>query len=99
VAGVVPLIYGIVSVMKNFHVPLPDETYMQLRAAAERSNVPATSLAREAIDSWLRQQFRKAQHEAIASFASESAGTSFDLDPDLEAAGIEHLLKERTDGK
>jgi hypothetical protein len=79
--------------MKNFHLPLPEETYSQLRAEAERSRVPATSLAREAIDTWLRQQQRKARHDAIAAFAGEMAGSRLDLDPDLESAGIEHLQK------
>lgn len=78
--------------MKNFHLPLPEQTYDQLKAAAERAQVPATSLAREAIDAWLRQQFRKARHNAIAAYAAEMAATNFDLDPDLEAAGIEHLV-------
>ena len=62
---------------------------------AQRSKVPATTLAREAIDSWLRQQQRKARHEAIAAYAKEMAGTPLDLDPDLEAAGIDHLVKTR----
>ena len=79
--------------MKNFHLPLPDETYSHLRAEAERAQVPATILAREAIDAWLRQQARKARHDAIAAYAVEMAGSSFDLDPDLEAAGIEHLVR------
>jgi hypothetical protein len=79
--------------MKNFHVPLPEQTYDHLRAAAERARVPATALAREAIDSWLRQQLRKARHDAIASYAAEMAGTDLDLNADLEAAGIEHLVK------
>jgi len=79
--------------VKNFHVPLPEQTYDRLRAAAERARVPATALAREAIDSWLRQQLRKARHDAIASYAAETAGTNLDLDADLEAAGIEHLVK------
>lgn len=79
--------------MKNFHVPLPDETYDHLRIAAERSKVPATTLAREAIDFWLRQQVRKARHDAIVAFAAEALGTSLDLDDELEAAGIEHLVK------
>ena len=79
--------------MKNFHVPLPDETYDHLRIAAERSKVPATALAREAIDFWLRQQLRKARHDAIAAYAAETAGTSLDLDAALETAGIEHLVK------
>lgn len=79
--------------MKNFHLPLPERTYSQLRAEAERAQVPATALAREAIDLWLRQQLRKARHGAIAAYAAEMAGTNLDLDPDLESAGIEHLVK------
>lgn len=75
--------------MRNFHLPLPDDTYEHLRDAAERSKVPATALAREAIDFWLRQQRRKARHDAVAAYAAETAGTSLDLDADLEAAGIE----------
>jgi len=39
--------------MKNFHLPLPEHTYALLRAEAEQTQVPATVLAREAIDSWL----------------------------------------------
>ena len=57
--------------MKNFHLPLPDQTYLQLRAEAERTQVPATSLAREAIDFWLREKARKARHDAIAAYAAE----------------------------
>ncbi len=79
--------------MKNFHLPLPERTYAQLRAEAVRTQVPATTLAREAIDLWLRNQFRAARHEAIAGYAEEMAGTNLDLDPDLESAGIEYLVK------
>jgi hypothetical protein len=79
--------------MKNFHLPLPEQTYTGLRAEAERTGVPATTLAREAVDWWLRQQVRKARHDAIAVYATEMAGTRLDLDADLESAGIEHLVK------
>ena len=78
--------------MKNFHLPLPEQTYIRLRAEAERTQIPATTLAREAVDGWLRQQSRKARHEAIAGYATEMAGTHLDLDTDLESAGIEHLV-------
>lgn len=84
--------------MKNFHLPLPEQTYANLRAEAEREQVPATALAREAIDSWLRQQLRKARHDRIAAYAAEMAGTDLDLDPDLEAAGMEHLVETRNPG-
>ncbi|MBK5290356.1 MAG: hypothetical protein JJE04_01510 [Acidobacteriia bacterium] len=81
--------------MKNFHLPLPEQTYIRLRAEADRTRVPATTLAREAVDGWLRQQSRKARQDAIAAFAMEMAGTHLDLDTDLESAGIEHLVKGR----
>ncbi len=81
--------------MKNFHLPLPEHTYAQLRAEAERTQVPATTLARDAIDDWLRQQAREARHAAIAAYAADMADTAFDLDPDLEAAGIERLNTSR----
>jgi len=79
--------------MKNFHLPLPERTYAGLRAEAERTGLPATTLARDAVDEWLRQQCRKARHEAITAYATEMAGTHLDLDADLETAGIEHLVK------
>ncbi len=79
--------------MKNFHLPLPEETYAHLKAEAERMQVPATALAREALDWWLRQQFRKARQDAIEAYAAEMAETPIDLDSDLESAAIEHLVK------
>jgi hypothetical protein len=78
--------------MKNFHLPLPEQTYAGLRAESERTGVPATILARDAVEWWLRQQRRKARHEAIAAYATETAGTQLDLDADLESAGIERLV-------
>lgn len=78
--------------MKNFHLPLPEQTYLRLRAEAERTQVSATALAREAIDMWLGQQMRMARHNAIATYAAEMGGTELDLDRDLELAGIEHLV-------
>jgi hypothetical protein len=79
--------------MKNFHLPLPEQTYAALRVEAERAQVPATALAREAIDWWLRQQLRKARHDRIVAYATEMAGTDLDLDSGLEASGIEHLVR------
>jgi hypothetical protein len=81
--------------MKNFHLPLPEQTYDHLRAEAERMQVPATALAREAVDWWLRQQSRKARQHEIAAYAAEMAGTRLDLDADLESAAVEHLIKSR----
>ncbi len=79
--------------MKNFHLPLPEQTYTHLREEAERAQVPATARAREAVDWWLRQQLRKAKYDRIAAYAAQMAETDLDLDPDFEAAGIEHMVK------
>ncbi len=79
--------------MRNFHVPLPDEGYHDLREEASRSMRPATALARQAIELWLYHRRKTARHEAIASFATEHADTRLDLDADLEAASIEHLIR------
>ncbi len=78
--------------MKNLHVPLPQPLYRRLRAEAKRARRPATVLAREAIDLWLAQQYRASLHEEISFYARKVAGTSDDLDADLEAASVEHLL-------
>jgi hypothetical protein len=39
---------------------------------------------------------KKARHDQIADWATEMTGTDLDLDPDLEAAGIEQLVKAGT---
>ncbi|MBZ0170514.1 hypothetical protein MELA_01262 [Candidatus Methylomirabilis lanthanidiphila] len=78
--------------MKNLHVPLPQPLYRRLRAEAKRAQRPATALAREAIDLWVAQQYRAAVHDAIASYARNVAGTSDDLDADMEAASVEHVV-------
>jgi hypothetical protein len=71
---------------KNFHLPLPERTYDELRAEAERARLPATALAREAISTWLRARKKMARRRAVMEYATRMAGTRFDLDAVLEAA-------------
>lgn len=78
--------------MRNFHVPLPDHAHSELREFALRARIPATTLAREAIEAWLREAKRRQRDAEITKYAEEMAGTTQDLDPALEAAGVEHLL-------
>ena len=85
--------------MKNFHLPLPEQVYAKLRVEADRNGVPATTLAREAIDFWLRNQEKEARHKAIATYATQMAGTDLDLDSALESAGIESLLESTEESK
>jgi hypothetical protein len=80
---------------RNLHVPLPAPLHERLRAEAVRSGRTATTLAREAIESWIEERERDAVHEAISDYASEMAGSAADLDEDLERTGIEHLVGKR----
>jgi hypothetical protein len=78
----------------NFHLPLSQELHEMLRAESEVSGEPATTVAREALTDWLKRRKRERRHAEISAFAAEHAGTGFDLDPDLEAAGIEAIEAE-----
>jgi 3-methyladenine DNA glycosylase/8-oxoguanine DNA glycosylase len=78
---------------KNFHVPLDEDVYRHLKDAAERSGKAATELAREAIEAALMERRKAELDQSIAAYAAEVAGTTDDLDPDLERAAVEHLVK------
>ena len=70
-------------------LPLPEPVYRRLRDAAEQTKQPATTLARYAIESWLRQRRKTMVREAIAAYAADVGGSRDDLDRDLEAASLE----------
>ncbi len=84
--------------MKNFCVPLPESVHRSLEEEAKRAGRPATDLAREAIARWLAEVHRRKIHEEIARYAAEFAGTRADLDPLLEKAAAEHLLRIEEEG-
>ena len=75
--------------LRNFHLPLPEDVYQALRDEAGVLRRPATAVAREAIEDWLRERRRAAVREAIAAYASRQAGTADDLDPSLERASLD----------
>ena len=79
---------------RNFHIPLPDEMYQEIRRVAEESKRPATQLVRDAIEQWLEEQRKNSLQREIEAYAREHAGSRFDLDSDLERAGLDSLLKE-----
>ena len=85
------------NLLRNFHVPLSDELYKQLRAEAERSQQAATALARDAIAWWLQQRQKAALDESIRAYAAQGAGTPADVDQALEAASVDHLLDAEED--
>ena len=74
--------------LRNFHLPLPDDVYRALRDEAVAVQQPATVVARQAIETWLRERKNAALREAIAAYTAAHAGTAADLDTELEAAGL-----------
>lgn len=78
----------------NFHLPLPNDLRDMLREEVERSGSPATVIARRALTEWLEERRRIRLREEIAAYASACAGTSADLDEELEEAGLEVLAGE-----
>lgn len=74
------------------HVPLPTDTHARLKAESKRCGQPTTALVREAIEAWLAEREKEALHDAIADYARTVAGTTADLDPEMESAAVEHLL-------
>jgi len=83
------------SATKNFHLPLPEALYDELKSAAREVDQPATRFAqammRAGLDDWRRARRR----QEIAGYARQVAGSSEDLDPELERAGIQSLVKQR----
>jgi hypothetical protein len=76
---------------QNFHVPLSKDLYRELRSEARRRRIPATILARQAIEAWIENRRAEALHTEIAAYTTRHAGTAIDLDKDLERAGLEIL--------
>jgi hypothetical protein len=83
------------SATKNFHLPLPEELHDELRLAAREVDQPATRFAQELMRAGLDDWRRARRRQQIAAYARQMAGSSEDLDPELERAGIQSLVKDR----
>jgi hypothetical protein len=83
------------SATKNFHLPLPEELYDELRLCAREVDQPATRFAQELMRAGLEDWRRARRRKAIAAYAQQAAGSSEDLDPELERAGIQAQAKDR----
>lgn len=81
--------------MHNFHLPLSDNLYNLLREESLRLHIPATELARRAINFWLKQMKKAAIHKSICEYASQNAGSGLDLDVALEKVSVEYLISDK----
>jgi predicted DNA-binding protein len=78
---------------KNFHIPLPGPTYDELKDISSKIKKPATQIVRELIEYWLKERKKSQLHKEIMEFAQANAGTTLDLDKDLETIGLKHLFE------
>lgn len=78
--------------VRNFHVPLSEPLYKALQSEARRSGHPATEIARNAIRAVLTERAKSDLYDELRAYAERNGGTGVDLDPDLEAAGIDSIL-------
>lgn len=53
----------------NFHLPLPEKLYQELRTEAKNANKPTTPLAREALENWIKECKAKSLHKSIVEYA------------------------------
>jgi hypothetical protein len=78
---------------KNIHVPLPHALHEGLREQAERLGLPATTLARTAIEEWVSKAKKAQVEEELRRYVAAMAGTESDLDEAFEVAGVETWLR------
>jgi hypothetical protein len=88
------MIHAMNSATKNFHLPLPQKLYDDLRAAAREAEQPTTRLAQELVRVGLAEWRRVRRRDQIAAYARQVAGSRDDLDPELEQAGLVALAEE-----
>jgi len=74
--------------MKTLRLPLPDKVHDQIRRVAEHEGRPEDEIVRHAIDHWLDTTKRSRRHREILAYARKVAGSTDDLDVELESAGL-----------
>lgn len=79
--------------MKHLHLPLSESLHAALMREAQASGQAATALVREAIEKLLAERKRQALDAALESYIQAESGGPNDLDEELEAASVEHLLE------
>lgn len=78
---------------KNIHVPLSRTLHEGLKEQAERLGLPATTIARAAIEEWVSKAKKTQVEEELRGYVAAMAGTEGDLDKAFEEAGIETWLR------
>ena len=77
------------NIKQNFHLPLSPKLYAELKEQAQERGQPATELARDALESYLRQLRIQKIGAELEAYVDAVAGTRDDFDPDVAAAGAD----------
>ena len=87
------------SVSSTVELSLTPELQSLLAAEVARTGSPPDRVVSDALLDWLQHRQRRRRVDAeIAAYAAEHAGTEFDLDPQLEEAGLEGLERGDVEG-
>ena len=79
--------------VKKLNLPMPPELHEALFEESRSLGVPATRIVRSALEDWLAKRRQARLEEEIYRFATTYGGTEIDLDPQLEQAATEELLR------
>ncbi len=82
-----------ISSPKNIHVPLDNTIHLELKKIAESLKLPLTTLARVAIQDWIKARKRFQVQKELAAYVSKYAGSDLDLDTSLEKEALKELQK------
>lgn len=85
--------------VRKLNLPLPAVLHEAVFREARRRGTPATRLVRQIVSEWLVEQERARQADEIRRFAMAHSGSDIDLDPRLEAAGLEVFDAEPEDAE
>jgi hypothetical protein len=79
--------------VKKLSLPMPPELHEAIFAESRTLGLPVTRIVRSALEDWLSRRRRVRLEEEIYQFAMAHGGTEIDLDPQLEQAATEELLR------
>jgi predicted transcriptional regulator len=79
---------------KSIHLPISDSLLQNLKEHAKKENRTVSGIVAEAVENWLKQKRKEKIYQQIKEFSSKYAGSKYDLDEELEAAGSKFLLEE-----
>lgn len=79
--------------MKSVVLTLPDHVHTEIERAAQRERKAAPELIVDVVANWLATRAAPDTERQLREYVRVAAGTTEDLDLDLEVAGIESLLE------